>query len=103
MSTYRIESIRHESTQTGLTLEEASKFLRLATKTTEEKAIYHEPVRGAWYVFREQESEPVLLPKERITKTGFLETEWAEWSANWYKACDRIAEYAGVGLAWGME
>ena len=55
------------------------------------------------YGFREQESEPVLLPKERITKTGFLENEWAEWSANWYKACDRIAEYAGVGLAWGME
>ena len=103
MSTYRIESIRHGATQTGLTLEEASKFLRLAPKTTEEKATYHEPVRGAWYVFREKESAPVLLPKERITKTGFLETEWAEWSANWYKACDRIAEYAGVGLAWGME
>lgn len=28
---------------------------------------------------------------------------WAERSANWYKACDRIAEYAGVGLAWGGE
>ena len=103
MATYRIESIRHDHVQYGLTIEEAAKFLRLSEKTTQDKAMYHEPVRGAWYVFREQESEPVLLPKERITKTGFLETEWAEWSANWYKACDRIAEYAGVGLAWGME
>lgn len=103
MATYKIKSIKHDTVQENIPEEDAARFLRISVPKLREKAQYREPVRGAWYVFREQESEPVHLPKERITKTGFLETEWAEWSANWYKACDRIAEYAGVGLAWGME
>ena len=102
MATYRIESIRHDHVQYGLTIEEAAKFLRLSERTTEMKAIYHEAVRGAWYVTMENVGFE-SIPKERMVKDGFSEEDWNKWSAAWYAACDRIAEYAGIGLAWGIE
>lgn len=103
MTTYRIKSIKHDTVQESVPEEDAARFLRISVPKLREKAQYREPVRGAWAVEVEIPPEPPAPPKERTIKTGFSETEWAEWSANWYKACDRIAEYAGVGLAWGME
>ena len=98
--TYKIESIRHDHVQYGLTLEEAAKFLRLSEKTTQNKAMYHEPVRGAWYVIPEKPSEPIQLPKERLIKTGFAEDEWTAFCKDWTKACWRLARFTKHGVKW---
>ena len=100
MSTYRIESIRHGSTHTGMTEEQAAKFLQLSIRTLREKARFHEPIRGAWYVLKETPIEPDPVPKERLIKCGFKEDEWLQFCDDWFTACLRIAEAFRVNVPW---
>ena len=100
MTTYTIQSIRHNSTQSGLTEEQAAKFLRLTVRTMREKARFHEPIRGAWYVTAETPMEPEVVPKERLIKCGFKEDEWLQFCDDWYAACLRLAPFAPHPVAW---
>ena len=97
---YTIKSIRHGSTHTGMTEEEAVKFLRITAKTMRDKARFHEPIRGAWYVEAEGEIPPEQIPDKRINSAGFTEQSWNEFREAWRRACAAVGAYLRVDMKW---
>lgn len=74
----------------GLTEEETLARLKIQAETLRQKVLYHELVRGTWYVTAEDVT-PILAPDETMRNhTGFTDDEWSAFCDDWNRTRERL-------------
>ncbi len=74
----------------NITEEQALTRLKIQAETLRQKVLYHELVRGTWYVTAEDVT-PIPAPDgTRALHTGFTDLEWSAFCDEWNRTRERL-------------